>query len=140
MSTIILKNIWGRRVSRTTNPYLIKWDEPSRSGPQTRVKEFLRPYWKVNHCVEEFPVLGTKMKVDIMNFSKRIAIEVHGTQHEKFNKFFHKTRLNWLKSMKRDFKKVEWLESNEFTVWEIYDHETKDLSPSFFKEKFNFVF
>ena len=29
------------------------------------------------------------MKVDLINMTKRIAVEAQGAQHDQFNKFFH---------------------------------------------------
>jgi len=48
------------------------------------------------------------MKVDMINMTKRIAVEVQGAQHESFNKFFHgNSRANYLKSIKRDYHKKQ---------------------------------
>ena len=101
-------------------------------------KQFLKKYWK-NHIVyEEFPVFGSRLKVDIVNATLRIAVEVHGKQHSAYNKFFHgDSRLNYLKSIKRDVAKEKWLVLNEFQLVEVYENEVKDLSEQFFKDKFN---
>lgn len=96
------------------------------------------PFWKGHIVYEEFPVYGTDLKVDILNATLRVAIEVNGPQHEKFNKFFHnKNPHNYLKGIKNDFKKLEWLELNKFQLVEIKFNEVKLLSRDFFKEKFN---
>ena len=113
--------------------YLIKWNKKSRSQIQFKVKQFLKPYWENQIVYEEFPVYGSKMKVDILNATKKIAIEVQGKQHTEFNKFFHKTRGNYLESIKRDHQKREWLKLNNFKLVEIEEEEIKKLSKSFFK-------
>ena len=97
-------------------------------------------YWQ-NHIVyEEFPVYGTKLKVDFINATKRIAIEVNGTQHNKFNKFFHNnSRANYLESIKRDVKKREWLELNNFLIVEIEQNEVDKLSKEWFKKEFDII-
>ena len=78
------------------------------------------------------------MKVDILNVSRKIAVEVNGKQHDKFNKFFHaNSRVKFLESIKRDMVKREWLEKNGFLVIEIEEDEVKDLSEEFFIKKFN---
>jgi hypothetical protein len=66
-----------------------------------------------------------------------IAVEVSGQQHESFSKFFHKTRIGFIKSIKRDFQKIKWLESNNINLIEIYDYETLDLSKNKIEKKFN---
>ena len=128
-----LYNVYGRLQAKKVSKYLIKWNKKCKSKIQFKVKEFLKPYWK-NHIVyEEFPVYGTRMKVDIVNATKKIAIEVQGRQHKEFNKFFHKTRANYLASIKRDQQKREWLEKNNFKVIEVEEEEINKLSKTFFK-------
>ena len=107
-------------IDRNVNKYLIDWDKKSRSKIQFKTKQFLKEYWE-NHIVyEEFPVYGTRLKVDILNATKKIAVEVNGSQHSSFNKFFHgNSRQKFLQSIKRDCKKLDWLEVNGFEVIEI---------------------
>ena len=133
-----LYNVYGKLVNKNVSSCLIDWDGKSRSKVQFNTKQFLKNYWK-NHIVyEEFPVFGSRLKVDIVNATLRIAVEVHGKQHSAFNKFFHNdSRLNYLKSIKRDVAKEKWLSDNNFKLIEIYEDEVKDLSQTFFKEKFN---
>tara|TARA_R100000808_G_C2082913_1_gene106158 strand:+ start:289 stop:570 length:282 start_codon:yes stop_codon:yes gene_type:complete len=86
---------------------------------------------------EEFPVYGTRLKVDILNATKKIAIEVQGQQHESFNKFFHdNSRAKYLDSIKRDAQKAAWLESNGFVIMYIYEKDVPNLSLSFFRETY----
>ena len=86
---------------------------------------------------EEFPVYGSRMTVDILNATKKLAVEVQGKQHGEFNKFFHdNSRLKYLEGIKRDIKKAEWLENNGFILLEIEEDEVDSLSLEFFLEKF----
>ena len=135
-----LYNVYGKLQSRKVSKYLIDWDSKSKSNIQFKTKQFLKPYWQ-NHIVyEEFPVYGTKLKVDFINATKRIAIEVNGTQHNKFNKFFHNnSRANYLESIKRDVKKREWLELNNFLIVEIEQNEVDKLSKDWFKKEFDII-
>tara|TARA_Y100000310_G_C20282379_1_gene623211 strand:+ start:343 stop:588 length:246 start_codon:yes stop_codon:yes gene_type:complete len=76
------------------------------------------------------------MKVDLLNATKKIAVEVNGRQHSNFNPFFHdNSRANYLASIKRDVKKREWLEMNNFTLIEIEEHEVNELSKEFIGKK-----
>ena len=78
------------------------------------------------------------MKVDFINMTKRIAVEVQGPQHESFNKFFHgNSRANYLKSIKRDHHKMIWLENNNFKVLEIKGEDLASLSPAYIFGKFS---
>jgi very-short-patch-repair endonuclease len=77
------------------------------------------------------------MHVDILNLTKKIAVEVNGPQHKEFNKFFHNnSRANYFNSIKRDWKKTEWLERNGFQLIEIETQEIPKLSEDFIKDKF----
>jgi hypothetical protein len=133
-----LYDIKGRLISKNVNKYLVEWDEPSLSKCQFAVKQFLKPFWRSSLVYEEFPVFGSKLRVDLLNGTYKIAIEVHGGQHESAKHFFHNNNpLNYLNSYKRDVAKMDWLKANGFQLMEIYEHETKHLSKEFFKEKFN---
>ena len=73
--------------------------------------------------------------MDILNATKRIAVEVNGNQHTSFNKFFHKTRINYLRSIQRDHKKLEWLKTNDFELIEIEEKEVPLVSYEFIRDK-----
>lgn len=117
--------------------YKINWDKQVGSNAQFQAKQFIKPYWIGDSVCEEFIIPGSRLRVDLINFSRKIAIEISGSQHENYTKFFHKNRLGFIKSIKRDFEKIKWLELNEFTLVEIYDHEVPLLTKDFFEEKFN---
>ena len=131
------KNIFGKDINKNINKYLVKWDEPCRSKVQFNIKKFFETYWKTHIVVEEFPVFGSRMKCDLINFTKKIAVETHGLQHDKFVKYFHGTKTGFKKSVKRDLQKYSWLEMNGFKVIEIFENETHLLDSDWIKEKFD---
>lgn len=135
-----LFNINGRPQKKNVSKYLIDWDKKSRSKIQFKVKKFLQPFWSGQIVYEEFPVYGSRMTVDILNATKKLAIEVQGKQHSEFNKFFHgNSRLKYLEGIKRDIKKAEWLENNGFILLEIEENEVDSLSLKFFLDKFGTI-
>ena len=78
------------------------------------------------------------MKVDLLNATKKIAIEVNGPQHSSFNKFFHNnSRMKYLDSLKRDHEKSLWLEQNSFTLIELEKQDVETLSRESICKKFN---
>ena len=131
-----LLNVNGTLVNKNVRKYLVNWEGKSRSKLQYKFKQFFYPYWK-NHIVyEEFPVYGSMLKVDLLNATKKIAVEIQGEQHESFNKFFHdNSRFKYLQSIKRDVKKEKWLEMNEFKFLQVYESDLKTLSPQYIEEK-----
>jgi len=134
-----LYNVRGRLQNKNVSKYLIDWDGKCRSKIQLKVKQFLKEFWE-NHVVyEEFPVFGTRLKVDLVNITKRIAVEVQGQQHTTYNKFFHGSRTGYWKSIKRDVQKDNWLVSNDFHLIEVNYDEVDKLSKAFFKKQFNVI-
>lgn len=134
-----LYNVRGRLQNKNVSKYLIDWDGKCRSKIQLKVKQFLKEFWE-NHVVyEEFPVFGTRLKVDLVNITKRIAVEVQGQQHTTYNKFFHGSRTGYWKSIKRDVQKDNWLVSNDFHLIEVNYDEVDKLSKAFFEKQFNVI-
>lgn len=133
-----LLNINGKLVNKNVKKYIINWHGKSRSNLQFKFKQFFYPYWK-NHIVyEEFPVYGTMLKVDILNATKKIAVEIQGNQHESFNEFFHDhSRLKYLESIKRDVKKENWLTANKFKFIELYETDLESIDAEYIFKKFN---
>ena len=131
------KNIFGKEVNKTINRFLVDWNRPCKSKVQFNVKKFFQNCWHTHVVVEEFPVFGTRMKCDLINFTKKIAVETHGLQHDKFVKHFHKTKTGFKNSVKRDLQKYTWLEMNGFRIIEIFENELTSLSPEWIKEKFD---
>ena len=133
-----LYDITGRLVNRNVGRYKIDWDAKCRSKFQFEVKQFFKSFWFGQICYEEFTVYGTRMKVDLINMTKRIAVEVQGAQHDEFNKFFHNnSRATYLRSITRDSDKRKWLENNDFKVLEILPKDLPELSRKYIKEKFS---
>ncbi|NVM34356.1 MAG: hypothetical protein HWN81_02095 [Candidatus Lokiarchaeota archaeon] len=118
---------------KSAKKYLIDWDAKSRSKFQSRIKNFLKPYWKNDVVFEEFRIVGTKLSLDFYNANKNIAVEVQGDQHTKYVKHFHKNRLQYLDQLKRDQKKLDFCEFNDIKLVEIYT--TDVVNASFFKDQ-----
>jgi len=129
----------GRLQNKNVSKYLIDWDGKCKSKIQFKVKSFLKEFWGCHVVYEEFPVFGSRLKVDFVNVTKYIAIEVQGQQHTSYNKFFHGSRTGYWKSIKRDVQKENWLKYNNFEYIEINYDEIDKLSKSFFKKQFNVI-
>jgi very-short-patch-repair endonuclease len=112
-----------KRNLKNAKKYLIDWDKPSRSKFQTKVKEFLRPFWEHDIVFEEFRVVGTRLSLDFYNANKKIAIEVQGAQHTKYVKFFHKNMFKYSDQLKRDEKKLQFCKVNQIKLAEVYPED-----------------
>ena len=132
---MIFKTLVGskKRVKKPKN-YMVKWDKPSRSKMQFGVKEFVKTYWFNDVVFEEFPIVGTRMSLDLYNANKNIAIEVQGAQHLKYTPFFHgKSKTTFLSQIRRDNDKEEFCKLNDIKLVEVYpeDKLSVDLFKSF---------
>ena len=65
------------------------------------------------------------MTIDFYNANKKLAIEVDGNQHYKYNKFFHSnSRQNFLSQLQRDEKKEYFCEINKIRLVRILEKDT----------------
>lgn len=130
---MIFKTLVGstKRVKKPKN-YMVKWEKPSRSKMQFGVKEFVKNYWFNDVVFEEFPIVGTRMSLDLYNANKNVAIEVQGAQHLKYTPFFHgKSKTTFLSQIRRDNDKQEFCKLNDIKLVEIYPEDK--LSVDLFK-------
>lgn len=126
----------GRIVNVNVTKKPINWEKPSCSKIQTTAKKFLKSYWQSHICCEEFVIPGSRMRVDFINFTRKLAVEVSPQSHHgEYNPFFHKTRAGYRDSIKRDWHKLEWLEKNGFKLIELFEQDFP-LTREFFKEKY----
>lgn len=133
---IPLYNLNGKLIQAKFQKYRIKWDGKSPSEPQQKTKEFLKKYWYGQIVCEEFRLPGTLLRIDFINFTKRIVVETHGPQHYTFVKHFHRNKAGYLASFRRDQAKAKFIEINNFAFLEILDSEIDLLSKEYILEKY----
>lgn len=127
----------NRLVNFSIKKYLIDWESKSASKPQKLVKDFLHPYLR-NHIVcEEISPPGTRMRFDFIDFTTKVAYEISPASSHDFNPFFHKNRIGFLNSLKRDMKKQEWAERAGFKFIEFNEEDLKQLSHAYVLKKFD---
>jgi len=117
-----------------TNKYRINWDKESKSKFQYNVKQFLRTYWQNDVVCEEMRIPGSLLRIDLINLTKKIAIEISGPQHENFHYFHNNSRLKYLRQIKNDTAKQTWIEKNGFKFCEIFESDLP-LKKQWFEEK-----
>jgi len=116
--------------------YRVDYDKPSRSKQQFQIKQFLKIVCPCDIIFEEYPLPGTRLKVDLLNATRRWAIEHQGVGHNAFNKFFHVNRLRYRKAIVNDARKYEILQLNKYVVIETFP-EDLPLTKEWFVEKYN---
>lgn len=128
----------GRQYNLKVADYLIDW-HPKRevSAPQAEVKRFLYPFWRTAVVTEETRIPGTRMRIDLINWTKRVVIEVSPQSSHSYNSFFHKSRVGFSAAVKRDLDKGRWCEANGFTLCELSEEDIAQLSPAFFLKHYD---
>lgn len=118
--------------------YRIKWEKKAPSKGAQEVKTFIKDNFPNDIWYEEYRVPGTLLKIDFLNATRRFAIEFHGEQHDNYSSFFHGSRAGYRNSIKRDIKKAQFLQNNNYKLIEIYE-EDLPLSKEFFTNNEIFV-
>lgn len=88
--------------------YIIKSERKCKSNLQYKIGQKLIKILNGFTVLEEFNIPGTKLKVDFFVPRLKLAIEVQGIQHYKFNKFYYKSIENFKRQQANDKMKEAW--------------------------------
>jgi hypothetical protein len=111
----------GRTLNLNEKKFDILWFGKSASMFQRNIKMFFFPYWEKDLVGEEVTLPNTKLRVDIINFTRKIAIECNGKFHKEYTSYLHKNLSDFKRQVSRDVLKEHLLEINGFRVIEIYE-------------------
>jgi hypothetical protein len=75
------------------------------------------------------------MRIDLINLTRRLAVEISPSGSHAFNPFFHKNRHKFGRAVARDLSKIDWCAQNGFTLIELGDEDLADLTAKMFLEK-----
>lgn len=126
----------SKDVNVNVAPYVINWATKAPSAGAQQVKDFIKKHCKTNIWLEEFRIPKTLLRADFVNLTLKFVIEFNGRQHSEYVKHFHRSRLGYVNSIKRDIKKVEAWERNGFIVVEVED-EDLPLTKEWFSDNYN---
>jgi len=104
-------------------------DGRARSKYHLKARNLLRQTFPTCQILEEVPIKVRRAETLYLDFFiplHDLCIEVHGEQHYRFVKFYHKTKLGFAQARKRDKKKVEWCELNNIGVVELPFNEDEN--------------
>lgn len=99
------------------------------SSYHLRARNLLTKLFPSSQILEEVSFNPTKQQTLFFDFYIPIfciAIEVHGEQHYSFSSHFHKDKLQFLDSQKRDRQKAEWCQLNDITLVTLPYNEKED--------------
>lgn len=114
-------------VNVSTKKYEIDWDRRV-SKPQKKTKDALRNLWASDYVLEEFPIPGSKKRIDLLNWTKKIVIEVSPSGSHEYNDFFHKSRSSFCRLLRVDQEKRTWAFDNNFSYLVLGDEELSNLT------------
>jgi very-short-patch-repair endonuclease len=104
-----------------------------KSESEQQLHEILLEIFKGMPIYRELPCVGTQLRLDFYIRKYNIAFEFDGQQHKEFNPFFHGTRANFARQVRRDKYKEDWCEQNGITLIRV----TADtLSTKFINDSF----
>lgn len=127
----------NKEVSLSTRKYAIDWENDGNSSLERQFRDLIYPYWRNYIVLFQLTVPGSLLKLDFLNCNKRLAIEIDGPQHDKFNKFFHNnSRITWANHMKRDLDKYKWCEENNIKVIQLIKEDLDNFSPKEIEKRF----
>lgn len=95
-------------------------DIHSKCFPTNKITQSLRFQCYVNGT-------RTNLEIDIVDKTLNLAIEVNGSQHYKFNKFFHSSQQDFHKQVSRDDAKRSWCEENNITLVIVDEKLIKEI-------------
>ena len=108
-------------------------DKRKRSKYHLKARSLLKDIFNSYRILEEVKLPGSTLPhrksvlyLDFYIPSIRLAIEVHGEQHYKFNAYFHKSKADFLKSLARDDDKIIWCELNDIRLVILKYSESED--------------
>jgi len=123
-------------VTVNVSRYLCDWNRVV-SKPQKQVKDFLQPFWKHSLVLEEFRIPGSRLRIDLLNVNRRIAVEVSPAGSHSFNPFFHKHRPGFGAAVARELDKEGWCRENGFAYIEIGEDDFARLSWEWVKSAYD---
>ena len=116
-------DFYGRLHGIDFTKYNYKNSETRTSGEQRLLDYLLNSYPNTLIC-EQFPCLGTGLRLDFFIPFYRTAYEFDGEQHNKFVQFFHKSMKGLILSKERDRQKEKWCKINNI---ELVRYDKNDL-------------
>ena len=124
----------GRERNFNFSKYFVRADDQqTRSNLHKRARKVLQEVFSRDILYEEVPLPGSShgsvrniLRADFFLSSRSLVVEVHGRQHYEFIHHFHKHKLDFFRSKKRDINKVEWCELNSINLITLKYSDTDD--------------
>lgn len=120
-----------KMVWHSDSKYRMDWMRRAPSVLAQTVKNFLMMHFHNDVWFEEYRLPRSKMRVDFLNATRKFAVEPGGRQHREFVRYFHRDRLGYAASFKRDLNKEDFLNQNGYDFIEVMDGDIDRLDEIF---------
>ena len=108
--------------------YVVRANEQRpRSKLHLAARNILIEMFPTVQILEEVLIPITRNERGYLDFyinTLKLAVEVHGQQHYKFNSLFHTSAQDFANQRKKDRRKKEWCEYNNITYLELPYNES----------------
>ena len=104
-------------------------EDSHKSSIHIKARKLLRKVFNSCLILEEAFIPIAKYKHLFLDFYiplRKLAIEVQGIQHTKYNSFFHNTKLDFIQQQKNDKDKRQWCELNKIGLIELLYNESQE--------------
>lgn len=104
-------------------------DSRRRSQLHVNARKILYDLFPTIQILEEVPINARPGKTQYLDFyinKIKLAVEVHGQQHYKFNTMFHASAQDFINQRKNDADKKDWCELNNITYIELPYNEKEE--------------
>lgn len=109
---------------------IAKGSVSNKSSLHLQARELIKACFPTLQVLEEITIPLRRSEHLILDFYlplNKKCIEVHGEQHYKFSRFFHKDMMGFIKHKKRDTEKKEWCQINGIEYIELpYDEKIEE--------------
>jgi hypothetical protein len=107
--------------------------QDNKSSLHEKARSVIKEIFPTLSVYEEVTLPGSKkigrsslLYADFFLPEIMLIVEVHGKQHYEYCSFFHKDKMDFLKSRKRDIDKIEWCEINNIKIVALPYNEEKE--------------
>ncbi len=101
------------------NMHPVKSEAACRSKIQFDCGQLLIQKFPFDQVLEEINIPGLNLYLDFFIPKRKIAVEIHGRQHDEYIAYFHKSHKDFKQSLNRDSLKKKWCEINGIELYTV---------------------
>lgn len=103
--------------------------QTNKSHLHLQARQLIKECFPTLQILEEVSIPLRRSEILILDFYlplNKKCVEVHGEQHYKFTRFYHKDMMGFIRHKKRDQEKKEWCDINNIQYIELPYNENME--------------